>query len=212
MFGSSVSIGLIGLIRFARCRRPDRISKPDQDRVELEFEGESITVGAEVFDLYRSVPVRKAVADMVRPLEREGVNWLGIVQPESGERQQISRQEIAIFQPPPIDDEPIVREERRSAFRILNLPFKDENKWRLMDGQGNTITASMSDRTFLDKINTNEESFTNGDILVCRVLVEQWRTATGLRDEYTVREVVEHRSAAHQYFLPLTKAGGDQGE
>jgi hypothetical protein len=52
-------------------------------------------------------------------------------------------------------------------------------------------------------VNDNEIAFAKGDLLVCRVRVDQWRTGDSLRTEYTVLEVTEHRVAARQLTLPL---------
>ena len=116
--------------------------------------------------------------------------------------QAISRADLPAFQAPPIEDDPIICEERRIAFRIISLAFKEDNKWRLSDGQ-NQINATIADHGFLERINNNDIAFTKGDILVCRVQVEQWRTLDNLKTEYTILEVLDHQSAARQYLLPL---------
>ncbi|MEI8396509.1 MAG: site-specific integrase [Rhodospirillaceae bacterium] len=61
----------------------------------------------------------------------------------------------------PIEDDQIVCEERRIAFRIISLAFKEDNKWRLSDGQ-NQINATIADHGFLERINNNDIAFTKG--------------------------------------------------
>jgi hypothetical protein len=114
------------------------------------------------------------------------------------------------FVAPTVEDELIISDERTAAFSVVALTFKDGNKWRLYDGQ-NTISVTIEDEAFIRRVNDNKIAFAKGDLLVCRVRVDQWRTGDCLRTEYTVLEVMEHRAAARQFALPfgsVEKAAG----
>ena len=84
-----------------------------------------------------------------------------------------------------------------AAYSIIALAFKDDNKWRLHDGN-NTISVSIEDQKFLSDVNENKISFSKGDILICRVRTKQWSTSVGLKTEYVVLEVIDHRSPPRQ--------------
>lgn len=95
-----------------------------------------------------------------------------------------------------------VEDERKMAFSIVSLAFREDNKWRLYDGAA-TIYATISDTEFLDRVDANQEIFAKGDVLVCLVRVRQWQTVSGARTEYDVIRVLEHRQAARQLRLPI---------
>ena len=101
-----------------------------------------------------------------------------------------------------IADVTLIDDTRRSAFSIISLAFKEDNKWRLNDGT-NAISAGIEDEDFLARVDANMVSFSKGDILVCDVRVVQKQTDAGLKTEYTVVKVIEHRASARQLPLPL---------
>jgi hypothetical protein len=77
------------------------------------------------------------------------------------------------------------------------LAFKEENKWRLHDGNSG-ISARIEDETFLCLVDSNALSFAKGDILICNVRVTQTQTREGLKTEYTVARVADHKPAPRQ--------------
>lgn len=193
------TVGLLGIIKWLRGRRPKRLVALDNGRVRLELDDLSIETAREVIELYRDLDVRKAAASVIRPLEKLGIDTIAFA-PTPESREVITKEDAASFMVPEPEEEQIIQEEKKAAFTIVSISFKDGNKWRLFDGQ-NTINVTMADEAFIARVNQNDVVFAKGDILVCRVLMEQWRIKDGLRTEYTVIEVVEHRSAARQ--LPL---------
>lgn len=114
------------------------------------------------------------------------------------------------FVAPTVEEELIISDEWTAAFSVVALTFKDDNRWRLYDGQ-NTINVAIEDEAFIRRVNDNEIAFAKGELLVCRVRIDQWRTGDSLRTDYAVLEVLEHRAAARQLALPfgsLEKAAG----
>ena len=112
---------------------------------------------------------------------------------------EIIKPEAAFFARPQVPDQTLVDDTRRSAFSIISLAFKEENKWRLNDGT-NAISAAIEDADFLGKVDANQISFSKWDILLCDVRVVQKQTDSGLKTEYTVIRVVEHRQADMAFF------------
>lgn len=113
----------------------------------------------------------------------------------------IKDDERHLFSAPAGQDELILEDTRKMAFSIVSLAFKEENKWRLSDGNS-TINARISDAAFLSGVNNNETSFTKGDVLICEVKVTQWQTVSGAKTVYEVTRVIEHRHAATQISFP----------
>jgi hypothetical protein len=114
------------------------------------------------------------------------------------------------FVAPTFEDELIISDEWTAAFSVVALTFKNGNRWRLYDGQ-NTMSVTIEDEAFIRRVNDNEIAFAKGDLLVCRVRIDQWRTGDCLRTEYAVLDVLKHRAAARQLALPfgsVEKAAG----
>ncbi len=200
--GSVAGYGLLKLLKRLKGRQPRRLVILEDGNVRIELEEGSLEVPREVINLYRDLDTRKAIADLVRPLEREGIDLIAFSSDGQPPETVTKEDALSLTIIPDAQEEQIVSEERNAAFSIVAVTFKDGNKWRLSDGQ-NTIGVTMADDDFLGRVNRNEISFSKGDILVCRLLTEQWRTAESLRTEYTVLEVLEHKSAARQLPLPF---------
>lgn len=199
--GSSGFIGLFALIKKLRGRRPDRVTILADGTVRLEVGEQVVITTKEAVELYRDLAVRRAAADAVKPLEKTGIESIRFGQ-KGQEPEVITKEDVLFFIAPSPDEEKIIEDERRAAYTIVSISFKEGNKWRLHDGQ-NGILVTIADEDFLKRVNENEITFAKGDILVCRVLMQQWRVADGLRTEYTVLEVIEHKSAARQLHLPF---------
>lgn len=195
---------LIWLIKFARGRSATAVEKVAPNTMRLTFSSETIEVPVEMVRLFQDVAVRDAVQKLIEePLKKEGIDVFQVR--EDGEVvESVSKQESVYFAKPALPDETLVDEVRRSAFSIVSLTFKEDNKWRLYDGN-TQISATISDEDFLDRVERNQVSFSKGDILICDVRVTQKRTLEGLRTDYMVERVVEHRPAARQLPLPLQR-------
>ncbi len=85
---------------------------------------------------------------------------------------------------------------------IISLAFKDDNKWRLTDGD-TQITALITDQDFLRRVNSNETAFAKGDVLICEVKTIQKQGVEGLKTEHIVQSVNEHKPAIRQLDLPI---------
>lgn len=193
--------GLIGLIQWLRGRRITRVETVPEGRRLTVDDGECIVVEERVIMLFQRRAVREALAKVVEPIEREGIERLAL-----GDDDRIGviieRAQAPWFHAPPPEDVLLMEEVRTIAFSIVSLSFREDNKWRLHDGQ-NTVFVTMADRDFLDRVDRNLVRFAKGDILLAETRVTQWQTAQGLRTEYTIVRVQEHRQGTAQIELPL---------
>lgn len=198
-----VGLGLFALIRRLRGKKPRRATILEDGNVRLELpDGETETVARAVLDLYRNIKVRKAAADVVKPLEKEGIDAFAVRDTAAGETLRITKDDVPSFAAPEIEDEPLVQREAEAAFTIVSLSFHDDNKWRLSDGQSQ-VWVRIEDEDFLRQVKENEVAFAKDDVLLCRVRIEQWQTTSGLRTETTVLKVLKHISAMKQLAFPL---------
>lgn len=201
---SGTGMGLLKIIRLLSGKRIKKAVTLQDGATELIFDDgeEPLIVDARVLALFRDLAVRRAAADVVKPLEREGIDTFEARQ-DGVVSQRITKADLPAFVPPEEQAEPILQDRRRIAYSIVSLAFKDDNKWRLYDGQ-NTISATITDAEFLQRVNESSIAFSKGDVLICEVNVVQTRKSDTLRTDYEIVRVIEHRSAAKQLPLPLT--------
>ena len=203
--GAAAGKGLLWLIKRLDGRKPDRVEMVDPDHVKVVFDDEAIVVPLKMIRLYQDLAVRAAAERVVyEPLQREGIDRF-IAFKDTDSEIAVTSGEAAAFRKPEGDEQILLDDVRRSAFSIVSLAFKDDNKWRLHDGNSQ-ISTSIADEDFLRRVDRNEISFAKGDVLICDVRVRQSQTPNGLRTEYTVEKVVEHKHAPRQLTLHIEEA------
>jgi hypothetical protein len=197
---SSAGITLFGLIKWLKGRKPEKVTKTNGDQYKFSMgDNNNITVNKNVFNLYKNYPVRKNLEGIIKPLEKEGIDSLEI---RSNNKciESISKEETDSFSVPDYDEDPIIIQESEAAFHIISCVFKEGNKWRLADGS-RTISAAILHEEFIERVNRNAISFAKDDILIVKLRTKQWQKPDGLKTEYEVVEVIDHKSALRQ--LPL---------
>ena len=191
--------GLLQVLKWLRGRKIQRVETKENTAI-LYVDDDHIEIERAVLALLRDVAVREATARMLEPLSREGITTFCAGSDDACSA-IITSDEVSWFAAPEAQDDLLVDEKRKMAFSIVSLAFKEDNKWRLHDGNS-TISAAISDADFQRKVDTNQVNFAKGDVLVCEVRVRQWQSASGTRTEYEVTHVLEHRTAARQIPLP----------
>ena len=135
---------------------------------------------------------------MVKPVKEPGIDRFMLR--EAGRTiQEVTKSDVEAFDVPEYQDL-LLDEERRHAFSIVSLAFKENNKWRLTDGQ-NTFSVWMKDDAFQRRVDNNDIAFAKGDVLVCDLRTIQWQVEDGVKSEYEVIKVVTHRPARQLSFF-----------
>lgn len=192
--------GLIWLVKRLRGDKPDRIEKVDAQNIRITYNGETFVAPLKLLRLYQDIAVRDAVHKLVQePLEKDGIDKFSVVD-NGAVIESVNKEEAAFFANPEVQEAVVLESTHRAAFSIISLAFKEDNKWRLNDGN-NQISATINDEDFIRRVDRNQVSFSKGDILVCDVHVTQKEIKGTLKTEYVVERVVEHKRAARQ--LPL---------
>lgn len=192
-------ISFLALIRKLQGKRPASIRDLKNGSVEVIYDSETFLVPINLLRLYQDVAVRKAAQDILEPLKSDGIDSFKVVN-NNVVINVIGKDEVRYYQLPEVEDEIILTSNKRAAYSIVSLAFKEDNKWRLFDGNA-TISVTMTDEEFLYNVDNSLIAFTKGDILICDVKTTQYRTDGGLKTEHEVLKVIEHQTAARQLKL-----------
>ena len=192
--------GVAQVLQWLRGRRITHVQMTEEGQVTLHSGEDAVVVEYPVLVLLRDIPVRQAFDRVLAPLDRDGIDTFA-----AGDDHSfvliVREEERRYFCAPTGPDEPLLEDTRTMAFSIVSLAFKEDNKWRLSDGN-HTINARISDAAFHSAVDANEASFSKGDVLICEVKVTQWHTQHGAKTDYEVIRVIEHRRAANHIALP----------
>ena len=195
--GGGLASGIFALIKWLRGRKP-QLTKINESLYTFSVDGETYEVPMELLRLYQDAAVRRNIQDMVRPVKESGIDRFMLR--DAGQTiQEVTKSEVEAFDVPEYQDL-LLDEERRHAFSIVSLAFKENNKWRLTDGQ-NTFSVSMRDDAFQRRVDNNDIAFAKGDVLVCDLRTIQWQVEDGVKSEYEVIKVVTHRPARQLSFF-----------
>jgi len=192
--------GLVKLVKWLRGRPVKKIEIVDQAMVRIIIEGDSIIVESRVARLLNDVGIRRILFRILAPLERDGVDTFE-VRSEQGETiERITREDLPAYAPPQPAAEvvqEIVSNNYNQAFTLVNVAFRDGNKWRVSDGQ-NTLNVTIADEAFLARVNNHQVGFLKDDTILCEVSTKQTIGGSGLTTEHTIVKVHEHRHQMRQ--------------
>jgi hypothetical protein len=196
---------LIQLYRWLDGEKPQKVIREIDGYFQFEIDGKTLRVPFEVMRLYQEISVNRAIGELLTTLEGDSVDRIDFRSPDmpaSTPAQTLTRADRRVFTITEPAPEIIIDEARRLALSIRSLAFQEGNKWRLFDGQ-NTITATIEDRLFIDRVDQNLERFAKGDVLICEVRTIQMQGREGLKTEHSVLKVIEHKPAPAQIALPF---------
>lgn len=202
LIGLGLGGGLIGLIKWVKNRKVKVDSiEAKKDVVKIQLDNLSVEFPTDVVRLFNNADVRKALREVLNPLERDGIDSFQ-VRRNRKVIATIEKAELAYFSPS-IDENEILREDERDApLEVVTLSFNDRYKWRFSDGTA-TFAADVNDEEFFKRVQTRAVVFGRGDILEVKLHTVTWRTQTGLKTEHTVSKVLRVIPAARQIPLPL---------
>lgn len=194
LFGTG---GLVWLIKNLRGRRPvDRQSAPpDAERGSITLvldDGTTFVINRRTDELLRTPVIRKQARDFVRPLARDGIASVSIRATSVQAELTISADDVEYFEPPEPVEEQLLDDTYEWNLQIVNVAFVEGNKWRFSDGD-QTFYAAIEDTSFLARVDQGSELFAKGDVLRCRVRVEQKMVDGRLVTERAIEAVLQHR-------------------
>jgi len=189
--GITMAGGLFAIIKWVNRRKP-KLNKINDELYTLVIDDETYELPLELLRLYQDASIRHAIADIVHPVKEQGIDCIRILDNKQL-IQEVAKSDVDAFDVPE-SQEQLLDETRRQAFSIIGLSFKEDNKWRLTDGE-NTFSVFMKDATFQRRVDNNQVAFAKGDILICDLRTIQWQVEGGIKTEYEVIKVVNHKPA-----------------
>jgi hypothetical protein len=195
--------GLAWLLKKERGRKPLKAVVLEDGNIKLIYDNDEIfPIHPDVFALYKDLEVRKAFEDSLAPLKKEGIHkFYSLI--DNQRPLEISKEELVCFQTPQFKDEVLHEFEEVKLFSIISLSFKEDNKWRLNDGQS-TVYVNILDKNFLSLVNSGKLKFAKGDMLKIRLRTRQINTSEGLKTEYEAIQILKHIPGSRQLSLPIS--------
>lgn len=195
--------GLIGLVLWLKGRKPSRIEYQGDKAIfiiEETTEVEKLEVDLAVGRLYSTRVVRQSLSRVIKPLTQPGIDYFA--SGRDGKAEVVIQQEDAeAFMDLDGTSEEVSNTLTEGALlQIESAVFKDGNKWRLNDGT-TSFFAEISDVDFLAQIETGEARFGKGDVLIVNLRRIQSITDAGLKSEYKIEKVREHREPLQGSFM-----------
>lgn len=202
--------GLIGLVVWLNGRKPSKIEYHGEKAIftiEESSEVETLEVDLAVGRLYATKTVRQSLSKVVKPLSQSGIDYFASGRDGQAEVVITKEQAAAFFD---LDNDlEIVSNtvSERALLQIESAVFKDGNKWRLNDGT-TSFFAEILDVDFMARIESGQERFGKGDVLIVDLRRIQTIADTGLKSEYRIETVHEHREPLQQNMFtpPRTKS------
>lgn len=184
--------GAIALVRSIGGRRVSRITRKGQ-AVEIETEdGGLIPADEAAARVALDQTFRKALENVVvAPLLKEGVD--ACVISGDGVSERVTPGDMRTFSAPMVDVDIIEENIYPKIFSIDTLSFRPGKKWRLSDGHGRSMLVDVEDGKFIDRIERSEIRFAKGDLLYCDVRETTRQTSKGMRAQFSIIHVREHR-------------------
>ncbi|MGJ8526110.1 hypothetical protein LMG33818_001858 [Halomonadaceae bacterium LMG 33818] len=197
--------GVIAVVKWLRGRPVKKITPIKDGIVRIYVDEEHIDTEERVIQLLRDYKLRKALEGIVAPLEKEGIESVSVM-PQKGDSPAfiIERDSAVYFRAPPSQDEVLDEDVYESILQIVNISFQEGNKWRFSEGVGgNAFYADVTDEKFLERVRLNQENFAKEDLIKAKIKRTQKMTLSGLRADYEIVEVLNHRSASPKVQLGL---------
>ncbi len=194
IFGGSIA--LFTVVKLLQGKNP-KVEKLNNNLFKLTIDKQTYEVPLEFIKLYQDINTRKAISEVVKPVKSIGIDKFSV---REGNKvlQLVTKQDIPYFDVPEVKD-PILDQISQKAFSLVSLAFKDDYKWRLTDGSV-IYSVTIKDDNFLKRVNNNEMAFAKGDVLLCDLRTIQWQVEEGIKTEYEITKVIDHKPARQ---LPL---------
>jgi hypothetical protein len=192
---------LLWALKWLKGRPIEKVLKVSDDTVEIYTQQESIRISVDVLKLLMNFNIRRSIEKMVLPLKKEGIERF-YAKAENKMVIEIEKTETPYFEAPIPKEEILEDTEFVTNVQLVNVAFQESNKWRFSDGT-TSFFANVTDLGFIHRVQNDTETFAKNDILKVKLRKVQYESPTGIRTEYFVQDVLEHRRPGLQLKLPM---------
>jgi hypothetical protein len=204
LLGFSVKDAGKSIISFILWLKNRRITKTiklkDSDNVQVYVDQDHFIIEERVLAMLKSRKIRESLEKIItKPLSRQGIQTFAVTDVENIGHAitTVSKEESIYFSVPDVANEKLTDNDMIVSLQIINACFQDGNKWKFTDGS-QSFFAEILDKNFINKVNNSEAVFAKDDILKVKINLTQWLTDSGIKPEYTIIEVLDHRSGQRQ--------------
>lgn len=192
LLGLSDKFGLIQLIKSLKGNNIDKVEQKGKDF--LYYSGENtFEVSSNLHRLYTNTGVRNGFLRLTKPLESEGIDLIEIKKSKKEVLSKISKEDLPYFQIQS-KQEKLLEKQYEEYLNIVNISFKEGNKWRFTNGELEFF-AEIKDLSFIKNVQSDLIAFSKGDTFRALITKRQWNTEEGLKTDYVVEKILEHKSA-----------------
>lgn len=197
-------LGVIGIIKWIKNRKITNVTKLEMGDYRLELEGgEAKIVKKTEIELFKAISIRKSIETIIHtPLQKDGVD--NVTFEVEGNKEIIKKEEAESFLTPTVEQELLGEADVEQNLQIVNICFQEGGKWRFSDGNANFF-ADILDKDFLQIVQKNEVAFAKDDVLRVKMHRKQYITPSGIKTDYTITKIMDHRSAVVQIKLPFSE-------
>lgn len=167
----------------------------DGNTTLLLEDGEKITIPTEVDTLISTYSVRTKLEQIVKKAsESEASATVKILSGNNTVVQEIDNTEAKFFKAPPrklLSEEMVTNDVINVVFSVVALESK--TGWRIKLPNGNTVSATMNDDAFIERINKRERVFIKGDLFEIELKTVETTVDGNTTVKRSIERVIRHR-------------------
>lgn len=189
--------GLLWLLKKKKGEPIKQATRLESGLVRIMIDDQPYDIEAEVLELYRSTKIRKALNEVLKPLDKEGIDEFAITdKPQSERFFTIRTNDRTYFAPPEAIIEDLPATTTETNLQLVSVSFRQDNKWRFSEGD-QPFYATIQDQSFLSRVQENE-TFSAGDRLRVRLRRTQRIVDGTLKVDYEILDVLDHQKGLSQ--------------
>lgn len=166
-------------------------SEADEDTVLVSFtDGTQAAMGRDTFLIWNDRKARKSAYELVKPLERDGVDTLEIKDDANGEpKVTVTKADLDSFSHiPELPNVPLEDEKADVYVTLVNVGLGGGKGWRFDDGE-REFRAEIEDAEFLEAVLGGQLNFAAGDEARVFLRHERRQTPKTVRSDYFIELV-----------------------
>lgn len=193
-------IDLISLKKWLTGKKPDRVEiLKDRKTVIFYLDDRTYTTNNIVLTAYRDYEVNRFVSQAFSPLKEDGIDAIHVGTGDKDVSVEKSDADVVFNSP---EERILTSSVNKCVVTLETAAFKDNAKWKVQIGEKTSVFVSISDPDFMRAVNTGEERFGKGDVLLVNLETKQTLTPGGkIQLSYDIKKVLDHQRSPEQLKL-----------